>query len=98
MDPIVILGRQEQEYLLCAIESGLRVASPHQFFLWTQGQVQALLPHRVLVCLQFGHGGALTRLECLHGAVLAPGAQQALTDLALRIARSGRLAMAIDAR
>jgi DNA-binding CsgD family transcriptional regulator len=97
VDPVVILSPQEQEYLLCAIESGLRVASPHQFFLWTQGQVQALLPHQVLVCLQFGHGGALTRLECLHGTVLAPGAQQALTDLALRIARGGRVAMAIDA-
>jgi DNA-binding CsgD family transcriptional regulator len=97
VDPVVILRPQEQEYLLCAIESGLRVASPHQFFLWTQGQVQALLPHQVLVCLQFGHGGALTRLECLHGTVLAPGAQQALTDLALRIARGGRLAVAIDA-
>ncbi len=89
MDPVVILSRQEQEYLLCAIESGLRVASPHQLFLWTQGQLQALLPHRVLVCVQFGHGGALTRLECLHGTVLAPGAQQALTEVALRIARHG---------
>jgi transcriptional regulator EpsA len=105
VDPVVILGRQEQEYLLCAIESGLRVASPHQFFLWTQGQVQALLPHRVLVCLQFGHGGAPARLECLHGTVLAPGAQQALTDprdgLALRVARhcmrGGRLPALVDA-
>ncbi len=97
VEPIVILGRQEQEYLLCAIESGLRVAGPHQFFLWTQGQVQALLPHRVLVCLQFGHGGALTRLECLYGTVLARGAQQALTDVALRIARGGRLPLVIDA-
>jgi transcriptional regulator EpsA len=97
VDPVVILSRQEQEYLLCAIESGLRVASPHQFFLWTQGQVQALLPHRVLVCLQFGQGGALTRLECLHGTVLAPGTLQELADLALRIARDGRLPVAIDA-
>jgi transcriptional regulator EpsA len=105
VDPVVILSRQEQEYLLCAIESGLRVASPHQFFLWTEGQVQALLPHRVLVCLQFGPGGALARLECLHGAVLAPGVQQALTDprdgLALRVARhcmrGGRLPALLDA-
>jgi transcriptional regulator EpsA len=106
VDPVVILSRQEQEYLLCAIESGLRVASPHQFFLWTQGQLQALLPHRVLVCLQFGPGSALARLECLHGAVLAPGVQQALTDprdgLALRVARhcmrGGRLPAQLDAR
>jgi transcriptional regulator EpsA len=105
VDPVVILSRQEQEYLLCAIESGVRVAGPHQFFLWTQGQVQALLPHRVLVCLQFGHGGALARLECLHGTVLAPATHQALTDphdgLALRLARhgmrGGRLPAVMDA-
>lgn len=104
VEPIVILSPAEQEYLLCAIESGLRVANLRQFFLWTQGQVQALLPHRVLVCLQFGHGGSLARLECLHGTVLAPAAQRALTDvragLALRIARvcmqGGRLPVLAD--
>jgi transcriptional regulator EpsA len=91
LDTVVILSRMEQEYLLRAIESGLRVASPRQFFLWTQGQVQALLPHQVLACLQFAPGGALQRLECMHGTVLAPGALELLTGrrdgLALRIAR-----------
>jgi transcriptional regulator EpsA len=104
VEPIVILDRQEQEYLLCAIESGVRVASPRQFFLWTQGQVQALLPHQVLVCVQLGQGGALARLECVHGTVLAPAAHLALTDprggLALRIARhcaqGGRLPALAD--
>jgi hypothetical protein len=37
-----------------------------QFFLWTQGQLQALLPHQVMVALQFAPSGALRRLECLH--------------------------------
>jgi hypothetical protein len=35
VEPVVILSRQEQEYLLRAIESGLGVASSRQFFLWT---------------------------------------------------------------
>lgn len=91
MEPVVILSRTEQEYLLRVLESGLRVASLRQLFLWTQGQVQALLPHDVLVCLQFGPGGALLRLECLHGTVLAPAAEALLTarrdGLAVRIAR-----------
>jgi transcriptional regulator EpsA len=91
VDTVVILSRMEQEYLLRAIESGLRVGSPRQFFLWTQGQVQALLPHQVLACLQFAPGGALLRLECVHGTVLAPAALDALAGrrdgLALRIAR-----------
>jgi transcriptional regulator EpsA len=91
VDPVVILSRLEQEYLLRAIESGLRVASLRQLFLWTQGQLQALLPHQVLACLQFAPGGALLRLECLHGTVLAPDALARLAGrddgLAVRIAR-----------
>ncbi|MBW8900389.1 MAG: helix-turn-helix transcriptional regulator [Massilia sp.] len=104
MDPVVILSRQEQEYLLRAIESGLGVANSRQFFLWTQGQVQALLPHEVMVCLAFGPGGGLAHLECLHGTVLEPDVQRMLTDagdgLALRIARhcrqGGRLPVLAD--
>lgn len=91
MEPVVILSRQEQEYLLRVIESGVRVASLHGFFLWTQGQLQALLPHRLLVAMQFAPGGNLQRLECVHGTVLEPGALASLTGardgLAPRIAR-----------
>jgi transcriptional regulator EpsA len=91
VEPVVILSRQEQEYLLRAIESGLRVASMRQFFLWTQGQLQALLPHQVMVALQFSPSGVLRRLECLHATVLPQRAGTLLTDrgdgLALRIAR-----------
>jgi len=105
MEPVVILSRLEQEYLLRAIEAGVRVASLHQLFLWTQGQLQALLPHAVLACMQFAPGGALLGIDCLHGTVLAPAALAALggrrDGLALRIARhcmgSGRLPALFDA-
>jgi len=91
MEPVVILSRLEQEYLLRTIEAGVRVASLHQLFLWTQGQLQALLPHAVLACMQFAPGGALLRIECLHGTVLAPSTLAALAGrrdgLGPRIAR-----------
>jgi transcriptional regulator EpsA len=104
VEAVVILSRQEQEYLLRAIESGLRVASTRQFFLWTQGQLQALLPHQVMVALQFAPSGALRRLECLHATILPPHAEAMLADrhdgLALRIARhclqGGRLPALVD--
>jgi transcriptional regulator EpsA len=76
----VILSQREQEYLLRAIESGVRVRALRQLFLWTQGQLQALLPHQVMVCLGFGEAGALRRIECLHGAVLAPETIRMLAD------------------
>jgi transcriptional regulator EpsA len=91
VDAVVILSRHEQEYLLRAVESGLRVASIRQFFLWTQGQLQALLPHQVMVALHFAPSGALRRLECLHATLLPAHVERLLTDprdgLALRIAR-----------
>jgi transcriptional regulator EpsA len=91
VEPVVILSRQEQEYLLRVIEAGVRVAGLHDFFLWTQGQLQALLPHRVLVAMQFAPGGNLQRLECVHGTVLDADAlallARARDGLAPRIGR-----------
>jgi transcriptional regulator EpsA len=91
VEPAVILSRQEQEYLLRVIEAGVRVAGLHDFFLWTQGQLQALLPHRVLVAMQFAPGGNLQRLECVHGTVLDADALALLASasdgLAPRIGR-----------
>ncbi len=91
MDQLVILSKTEQEYLLRIIESSVQVRELRQFFLWSQGQLQALLPHRLMVCMQFDSAGALQRTECLHGGVLSPEATAQLCDpgfgLAPRIAR-----------
>jgi transcriptional regulator EpsA len=90
LDQAVILSPREQEYLLRVIETGVAVRAPHEFFLWTQGQLQALLPHQALVCLQFDGADALVRLVCVHSQVLAPATLAALEDrtngLALRMA------------
>lgn len=95
MEHTVILSKLEQEYLLGAIEASLSVRELRSYFLWTQGQLQALLPHRVMVCMQFSpaggvHGGLL-RTECLHGTVLEPAVLKQLCDpvqgLAPRLAR-----------
>ena len=82
---VVILSKMEQEYLLRIIESSLQVRDLRQFFLWSQGQLQALLPHRLLVCMQFSSDGTLQCLETVHGSV--EGDAAALADLAVRLAR-----------
>jgi transcriptional regulator EpsA len=88
---LVILSKLEQEYLLRIIESSLTLRELRQFFLWSQGQLQALLPHQLMVCMQFGPDGALQRLEALHAGVQGDAAMEALCDprsgLALRLAR-----------
>jgi transcriptional regulator EpsA len=79
---VVILSVREQEYLLRAIEAGQDVRDLRRFFLWTQGQFQALLPHRVLVGLHYNPQQQLVRSECLHGEPLAPPVARLLADMA----------------
>lgn len=45
----IYLSSIEQEHLFALIESSLRVNSVQQFFLWTQGELQSLIPHEVLL-------------------------------------------------
>ncbi len=66
----VVPTAHEQEYLLRAIESGAGVRNRHQFFLWAQGQLQALLAHDILVGLQLGADDEVMHAECLHSGVL----------------------------
>lgn len=101
MDHAVILSNREQECLLRVIETGVTVRASDAFFLWTQGQLQALLPHQVLVGLEFDGNDGLRRLVCVHSMLLAPVALAALDNrddgLALRIARHCRAAQRMPA-
>jgi transcriptional regulator EpsA len=101
MEQAVILSTREQEYLLRVIETGVAVCDAAGFFLWTQGQLQSLLPHQALVGLQLDAADALVRLVCVHSQVLAPAALAALEDrvdgIALRMARHCRLAHRLPA-
>jgi transcriptional regulator EpsA len=94
MEQLVILSKLEQEYLLHAIEAALPVQDARQFFLWTQGPLQALLPHHIMVCLQFGAQDELQHVECVHSTVLDAGLRGRLGNrddgLALRLARHCR--------
>jgi transcriptional regulator EpsA len=90
-DQLLILSGAEQEYLLRVIEAAAQVRDLSQLFLWTQGQLQSLLPHAVMVAMRFDAGGALQRLECLNSNVLDAAAIAHLCDrkagLAVRAAR-----------
>jgi hypothetical protein len=94
MEHLVILSKLEQEYLLHAIEAALPVRDNRQFFLWTQGPLQALLPHHIMVCLQFGAQDELQHVDCVHSTVLDASLRARLSNrddgLALRLARHCR--------
>ncbi|MBA5607607.1 helix-turn-helix transcriptional regulator [Duganella sp. FT3S] len=101
MEQPVILSKLEQEALLHAIEAALPVREARQFFLWTQGQMQALLPHQVMVCLRFGADDELVHSSCLHSGVLDVAVRSRLADpadgLALRLARHCRASLQLPA-
>jgi transcriptional regulator EpsA len=40
----------EQESLLLNLDAALRVHARHQFFGWSQGTLQSLIPHELLIC------------------------------------------------
>jgi len=85
------LSRSEQEYLAHALEAALQVQDRAGFFLWSQGALQALLPHRLLVWLQLGPDGRPESAECVHSEVLPATLRKALADpeagLAVRLLR-----------
>ncbi len=101
MERPVILSAREQEYLLRVIEAALQVRDLNQFFLWTQGQFQALLPHEFMLCLQFGAHDELAHIECVHGAPLHAAALRLWCDrrhgLALRLAQACRAGASLPA-
>lgn len=44
------LTHEERQSLMDAIDASLRINQRHQFFSWSQGLVQSLLPHEILIC------------------------------------------------
>jgi transcriptional regulator EpsA len=44
------LTAHERELFTEVVEASLRVVGRHHFFGWTQGMVQTLLPHEILLC------------------------------------------------
>lgn len=92
----VFASTHEQECLLRAAEAGLAVRNRHQLFLWVRGQVQALLPHAMLVCAQTDGQGRLLHCDCLHAGVpdaaLLQALQQPADGVVARLAHLAHLA------
>lgn len=91
MEELVIPSAHELDYMLRSAESAAAIRKRPDLFLWSQGQLQSLLPHQLMVCLQFDTNDDVIHSECLHGAVL--DAEQILqaTRLAARLVEQCRL-------
>jgi len=54
MDVPPSLTEREVELFLRFVERSLAVRNRHQLFLWVRGELQALLPHALLICAKRG--------------------------------------------
>ncbi len=82
----------ELEKLLLVIQTGLRVRLRHHFFNWTQGPVQTLLPHDLLICAVDDGNAQGYRVESFSCYPQPPSRVEALTrrdgSITLRMAQT----------
>lgn len=50
VDALIVLGQEERQFMMDIIDVSLRITQRAQFFGWSQGLLQTLLPHEILVC------------------------------------------------
>ncbi len=63
-----------------AIECAVDVRRKYQFFVWTQGSVQTLLPHKLAICGVYDRSRKEVRLEAFNSIVVPAGVLGVLTD------------------
>jgi transcriptional regulator EpsA len=69
------------ECLLRIVESAPQVRRRYQFFLWSQGDLQRWLPHKLLVCGAYDRNVRDLALDVFNSIPLSEGGMQALQNL-----------------
>ena len=62
--------QEDRDRLLYILETSLEVLKPSQFFAWTQGPLQGLLPHEIVIC------GMAEGLSVTSRAIIRPSMEQ----------------------
>jgi len=76
----LILSTEQAQAIVRLVEGAPAVRRRYQFFVWTQSQMQALLPHQVLVCGAYQRHRRAVVLDAFHNIVLPPEVLASLTD------------------
>lgn len=76
----LIFSTEQAQALVRLVEAAPAVRRRYQFFVWTQSQMQALLPHQVLVCGAYQRHRRALVLDTFHNIVLGPELLQQLAD------------------
>ena len=78
-DPLVLSTEQAQA-IVRLVEAAPGVRRRYQFFVWTQSQMQALLPHQLLVCGAYQRQRRAVVLDAFHNIVLPAELLASLTE------------------
>jgi len=68
----------DRDCLLLAIESSIRVRAHAHFFSWTQGALQTILPHDMLLCAAYGRDGSVLFADVMAVQPLQASARDAM--------------------
>src|ERR1700754_3582717 len=71
------LESRRAQAIVQAIETAVEVRRRYQFFVWTQGSIQTLLPHKLAVCGVYERARKEVRLEVFN-TILVPAPVLAL--------------------
>lgn len=77
---LLMLGDELAPALLRFLESAAAVRRRYQFFVWTQNQMQPLVPHQLMVCGAFLRQRRAVVYDAFHNIVLPPALLHELTD------------------
>lgn len=76
----IFLTAAHGEAIVRVVESAPHVRRRYQFFVWTQSQLQALLPHEILSCGAYQRQQRNLAFELFHSVVLPAELMHCLTD------------------
>jgi len=74
------LSPEQAQAVVRLVEAAPAVRRRYQFFVWTQSQMQALLPHQLLVCGAYQRQRRAMVMDAFHSVVLSAELIRHLTD------------------
>ena len=83
IEAVSAMGASEDrraQAIVQVIEAALDVRRKYQFFVWTQGSFQVLLPHKVVICGLYDRTRKQVRLELVNSIVVPANLLTLLTD------------------
>jgi transcriptional regulator EpsA len=77
---VLILSPGQADALVRSVEVAPAVRRRYQYFIWTQSQLQTLMPHQILVCGAYVRQRRALVFEAFHSVALPPELLSALTE------------------